>query len=446
MSRVIRSPNKPLRVAIADDSGLVYSDDYRDGWAKGFRAVGCEVQTFDISPLRRINGINSRSPYSTNGIRGYPKMIAENIVRWNADIVWCHHGRAAANDMFMQQFRRKGIPVCLYLCDEPYETGETARYSPHFDYVFTMDPCTVDVHRKGRKDRGRVFYLPPGCDTDRFTYADYSRRKLPGFFLGNATLVPRPKYLKPVEKLYPDVDIRYWHTTPKGAPAWIGIEDHPEWYQKPIVGLNVHRSPWMDKGCWQSRVKARGRHMEVPPGIKIASSPPAEWGTGFWNEGNLPAAHVNPRFFEMASCGTCVISDDDRSELARMFPMAPRAQDPDHFLELVGHYLKHPHEAEEIGRVCSSLISKRHSYRHRAAEILIRLGLQASLPDDQGSFLEGQEDWLTPQDLNVPGVRLSSAPTGRSERWSPASGLSWIRGSGRVSETDSLDAPTPWAL
>ena len=48
--------------------------------------------------------------------------------------------------------------------------------------------------------------------------------------------------------------------------------------------------------------------------------------------------------------------------------MAPQAEDPEHFYELVRYYLDHLDEAEEIGRACSFLISSRHSYRHRAAE------------------------------------------------------------------------------
>src|SRR5690606_36278845 len=43
----------PLRIAIADDSALIYSDDYRAGWLHGFRALG-EVRVFDIAVLRRI--------------------------------------------------------------------------------------------------------------------------------------------------------------------------------------------------------------------------------------------------------------------------------------------------------------------------------------------------------------------------------------------------------
>src|SRR5690606_20416213 len=108
--------------------------------------------------------------------------------------------------------------------------------------------------------------------------------------------------------------------------------------------------------------------------------------------------HLNPRFFEMASCGTLVVSDDHRSELARMFPMAPRAESPEHFFELVSYYIDHPHEAEEIGRACSTLVSRRHSYAHRAAEVLIRAGFKGLLPDSQLSFLGEPEAWLSPQD------------------------------------------------
>lgn len=184
--------------------------------------------------------------------------------------------------------------------------------------------------------------------------------------------------------------------------------------------------------------------MHVPEGIELCRQMPKREGTGFWNDANLPAAHVNPRFLEMAACGTCVVSDDHRSELARLFPMAPRAQDPDHFVELVLYYLKHPDEAEKIGDACSYLISRRHSYAHRAAEVLIRVGLMGLERASQHSFLGEPAAYLSPQDLSLLLARSSSEATGRSERWSPAYGMSLTSTSGSPSESDSLDVPTPW--
>jgi hypothetical protein len=148
----------------------------------------------------------------------------------------------------------------------------------------------------------------------------------------------------------------------------------------------------------------------------------------------------------MAS-GTLVVSDDHRSELTRMFPMAPRAATKERFLELVRYYLEHTDEAEEIGRACSSLVSKRHTYRHRAFEVLIRAGLSDRVPDAVASSLGAQVDWLTPQGSELQKETSFSERTGPSEPWSPAYGSSLIRMSGAPSEAPSLDAPPhvlPW--
>lgn len=443
VAKTIGSNVGRVRVAIADDSGLIYSDDYRQGWKAGFEAIGCEVQIFDISVLRRI-GSGSSSPYRSRTMPGTAKQIAEPICKWKPHLVWCHHGRGASNEEFLTRLRRDGIRTAAYLCDEPYETGETARYSPRFQFVFTMDPWTIDVHRRSRKDRTNVFYLPPGVDTNHFVRRPYSNRKTSAFFLGNATLVPRPEWLKPIERLVDGADIRFFKTVGKRDPKWVNVKDHPEHYSDCIVGLNVHRDPKITLECFKKRVLGRQRSMAVPEGITLCSQMPAKEGTGFWNDGNLPAAHVNPRFLEMAACGTCVVSDDHRTELARLFPMAPRASDPSHFVELVLHFLKNPEQAEKIGAACSYLISRRHSYAHRAAEVLIRVGLKASEQDAQLSCLGAPEDWLTQQDCGLLLARSSSDPIGPSARWSPAYGMSLISRSGSPSESDSLDVPTPW--
>lgn len=400
--------------------------------------------------LRRL-GMSARSPYSAGSARGYPKMIAQNICSWKPDLVFSHHGRAATHGAFLEQLHKFRIPVAIYLCDEPYETGETARYSPQFDYVFTMDPCTIETHRKSRTGRSGVYYLPPGVNTDMFKLVNYRGRNIPAFFLGNADLPPRPQWLQPIERLIDGADIRFYphkqrrgQPVSKGHPLWVSAEDTPAWYARCLVGLNVHRHPGITIGCYQTRIKARNKGLSIPAGLELAKHPPKEEGTGFYNDGDLPAAHVNPRFLEMAACGTLVVSDNTRPELSRMFPMAPRASDPAHFLELVQHYIDNPREAELIGQVCSSLISKRHSYRHRAAEVLIRCGFKATDSADLATSLGEPADWLTPQDFNTQGTRSSSEPIGRSERWSPAYGLSLIGPSGTVREASSLNVPMGW--
>ncbi len=319
-----------MRVAIADPSNLIYSDDYREGWKHGLSAFA-EVKAFDVSPLARPQ-LTGRGPYSNKGWLNLPKNLAEPIVRWQPDLVWCHHGRAASNEAFLGRLRAAGLKTAVYLCDEPYESGETLRYAQRFDFVFTMDPCTIHAHKAtGSK---RVFYLPPGVEEGRFeTDTPWAQRPTPALFLGNATLEPRPPYLRTIERRVEGTKILYWKTTKKGDPGWVGIADYPKLYRSTRIGLNVHRDPSMSQDCFTRRVKSK--KFLVPAGFDEQVKPPLKWGTGFWNDLNLPAQHVNPRFFEMAAAGCLVISDGSRLELPRLFPCAPRAEDPDHYLELV---------------------------------------------------------------------------------------------------------------
>lgn len=440
------------RIAIADDAGLIYSDDWRNGWLSGFKGIGCDVQVTNVAALRRAQPTGGI--YSVRGSM-QPKMLAQNILAWRPDLLWCHHGRAACNEAFLAEFRKRGIPTAVYLCDEPYETGETARYSPRFDFVFTMDPCTIGAHllSRPRERRRGVFYLPACADTDLFRRPeriyDSASRPIPAFFLGNPTLKPRESYLRAIEKLVDGADIRYWpdkqRPVAKGHPKWIPASDHPKWYSSCRVGLNIHRDPGITAECFTKRVVHRVKGMEIPSGLSLCKVPPAgQGGTGFWNDANLPASHINPRFFEFAASGTLVVSDNHRSELDRLFPFVPQAQDVEHFVELVLYYLNHPAEAEEIGKTCSELVSRLHSYRHRATEVLIRVGLTELLRGDLRSYLAAHQDFLTPQDWQPLGGRSPSARTGPCERWSPASGLLSMRTSGSPSREDSLAVPNPW--
>lgn len=443
------------RVMLLDDTRLIYSDDYRFGWKWGFESIGAEVKVLDISELRKGQRHGGGNSPLSMGRNHSAKPLADMVVRWKPDLVFAHHGRAASNFLFMQSLKNQGIQTACYLCDEPYETGETAIYSPGFNMVFTMDPCTVEAHRRSRSSRSGVFYLPPGVHTDDFKPRPYfddageQIRELATLFIGNGSLVPRLKYFEPIDRLVAGSCFQYLKRviSKTHKKDWIPYETHPKWYSNCKIGLNVHRAPWITQDCFKQRVVNRQPSFPVPAGLKLQTEPPPQgWGTGFWNDGNLPAAHVNPRFLEMAACGTLVVSDNHRSELERLFPGVPQAADPDHYLELVLHYLEHPDEAEAIGKKCSYLISQRHSYKHRAAEVLTRAGLQGSLPSAQYSSLGAPEDWLTPQDLKPREMNSSSAPTGPSERWSPASGRLWTRQSMTPSDMQSVDAPTPWLL
>jgi hypothetical protein len=309
-----------------------------------------------------------------------------------------------------------------------------------------MDYCTIGIHEQARQSprRGRTFYLPPCADVTQFRYKDYSNRPVPAFFLGNPILIPREKYLRAVERAVHGADIRFWPN--KGIPVnkfskqWVKQEEHPLYYSTCKVGLNVHRAPGITKECFNVRVKRnKGRH------IKLPEQPPKEDGTGFWNDFDAPASHVNPRFFEMAACGTLVVSDGDRLELQRMFPYAPRANNVDEYVSFVMHYINNLDEAELIGQACFSEISKRHTFRHRAAEVMIRVGLMDRLPESLLLSLGEQKDWLTPQDLPLPKGKSSSERTGHCASWNPQYGLSLTEVSGSPNLRDSLDAPIPWS-
>lgn len=428
-------PQGPVRVAIADDSTTIYSDDYRIGWEWGFRQLGCEVQVFDVGALRQV-GTTVASPYRSTAMKIVPKGIADQISAWQPHLVWCHHGKAASAAGFLDHLRRRcGGVVAVYLCDEPYECGWTLLVSPHFDYVFTMDPCTVLAHQRARGNiSDHVFYLPPAANTEHFRPLPYENRTLPALFLGNAELTPRSGWLDPVEDAIPGARILYRAevrqgrrvAAAKGDQRWVPYSDHPALYGSCLVGLNVHRSPWITQECYEKRIVNRSRSWPSPNGTQLCSSP-KEFGTGIWNDCNLPAAHVNPRFFEMAACGTLVVNDDSRFELARMFPMAPRAATPEKFLELVRYYLEHRDEAEMIGATCSILVSSRHSYRHRAAEVLVRAGLRDASEVAQSCYLGPPEDWLTTQQFGWLSESSPSDLTGPSDGWSPQLGMSLTR-------------------
>lgn len=443
MTRMVR-PEGPPRILIADDKGLTFSGNYQRGWPQGFESIGCDVQIVDISALRGFGTLMGqqhaiyRMAKSVN-----PKLLGKNMSNrkggWKPDLIWFHHGRCGSQPQMLQAIHDEGVQTAVYLCDEPYESGETMHYARNFTHVFTMDACTVQGHRDARRNRENVWYLPPGAEFPFFSNKKrHADREVPAYFLGNATLTPRPKYLRPIEKLVKDAQIKFFKPTSKSSPEWVKLEDHPEVFNNARIGLNVHRDPRLDQTCLQRRVKGRPSKTFQHPTLKLQKDPTG-FGTGFWNEYDLPASHWAPRFMDMGACGCCVINDDYRSEIEREFDFVPQASNPEHFVELVLYYMTRPKEAEEIGCATAEKIRLFHTYSHRAAEVLIRTGLWDRLPPGRQSSLGEPQAFLTPQDSALLSLRSSSAPIGRSDGWNPVCGSALTEMSTRPSVTTSTD-------
>jgi len=128
--KIGRKPGQPPRILLADDSRLVFSDDYRMGWKWGFESIGCTVQVVDIGELRRSLTRRGVPSILSVGRDYFAKPMAENVASWQPDLVFAHHGRAASNEGFINRLCERNVKTATYLCDEPYETGETAGYSP----------------------------------------------------------------------------------------------------------------------------------------------------------------------------------------------------------------------------------------------------------------------------------------------------------------------------
>lgn len=405
----------------------------------GFLGLGCHVDVVDISQFvpsfRPTSG-----KYSVGRMMKRLNLVAETLVKeFKPDLLFTHHGRDAAHRDFLTYFRRRGIPTAAYFCDEPYECGETVKWSAMYDYAFLIDPCTMPVHQAVRPRGRNVFYLPPGVDVNHYRPMPVERDQ-DVLFLGNANLTPREPFLRLLEKRL-NADIRFFGQVTKDDPRWVKLKDHPELFSRFKLGANPHRSPWMNEECWNKRVKSS----KASPIAKPPEKRPMEWGTGFWNDANRPAAHVNPRFFAMAACGSVPVNCNTRSELARMFPEAPRADTPEDMLMICQRLLIDEDLRKEIASSCLQKIRSRHTYFHRVAEILIRLGWKDALKAETWSSLGEPQEWMTPQEPSSLGLSTSWEPTGPLDSWSPPSGRSSTLRSGQQSE-DGFETSTtdPW--
>tara|TARA_R100000951_G_scaffold38119_1_gene32356 strand:- start:713 stop:1774 length:1062 start_codon:yes stop_codon:yes gene_type:complete len=99
---------------------------------------------------------------------------------------------------------------------------------------------------------------------------------------------------------------------------------------------------------------------------------------------------VNERIFKILYAGGFCISDNVEGYRSIFGDSVPLADSPEHFKELIDHYLANPEERQKLSIAGQEIVKQNHTSFHRAAQILSEFGFE----QESGAIISSYEDYL----------------------------------------------------
>ena len=247
--------------------------------------------------------------------------------------------------------RELGIRTAIWFTDDPYYTEVTAELAPHYDFVFTLERNCVPFYQ----ERGcpRVHYMPLGVHTADFRPANppHAIRRGDICFIGSAYW----NRIRLFEELLPRIARRSFKLS---GLWWDRLSDYARWQDR------------IDLGKWMGPVETAEQYNAHKIVINVHRA--HDDSTFNRNLYNIPAASPNPRTFEIAACGTLLMSDN-REDLAQFYTPGVEivtydsAQD---MADKMDYYLAHEDERRQIALRGLHRTLRDHTYTSRLSQLL----------------------------------------------------------------------------
>jgi spore maturation protein CgeB len=212
--------------------------------------------------------------------------IAFKILEEEVKFALFIHG-GYVSERFVNILRKYNVNTAVWLLDDPHEIDFSKRYSYFYDYVFTVEKESVEIHKRKVKD---VFYLPLGYDEDIFSPKDVDEKYKSDICVLGSGFKERIELL---EKIYPYIKNRKlklvgkWDNLSSQSPLLNHVVEgvvRPEvaslYYSGAKIVINQHRDE---------------------TGSLIGT-----------NINEVKGISPNPRLFECIACGSFCIIDDKR--------------------------------------------------------------------------------------------------------------------------------------
>lgn len=251
----------------------------------------------------------------------------------------------------VDQIRKRGFRIAVWMTDDPYYTDTTAKMAAHFDDIFTLEINCIDFYHK--MGCSSVHYLPFGAyQSHYFPLSVPSSVRREVNFTGSAywsrvyfmnPIMPQlMSYNTGINGLWWDRIENYsLYANKIEVNTWHGPEETNQVYNGTKVVLNMHRSHMDDTFNQNKNLR-------------------------------IPAGSPNPRCFEICAASSFQLTDA-RDDMARFYKAGEEIETyatPQELIEKVEYYLTHEKERQEIALRGLERTLREHTYAHRIQQML----------------------------------------------------------------------------
>jgi len=261
----------------------------------------------------------------------------------------------------LEQLRRKKIPTAMWFVENFRHLTYWQQMAAGYDYWFVMqkDACREALLRAGAS---HVSYLPLAADPT----------------------IHHPLVLSPEDQAEFGADVSFlgagYLNRRRLLPELVG----QEW------SFKLWGNEWHPPGPLASVLQRNGARIDSPTAVKIFNATTINVNVhSFTGEGLDPHGDsVNPRTFELASCGAFQVVDA-RTLLPEIFEASMMGvfSRPEDMVPTVRKFFHEPGLRADMSERSRSHVLACHTYEHRMRTLLAEMGV--SSPDRLGAILQG---------------------------------------------------------
>lgn len=346
-------------------------EGFKDGYFEGYRLGGCQAVLERIAKPQAASKSHYRVLYIPQGFDAIDRGVTEALHELTAECIVAAPESALATavstrpDLVLtmnglhvfppdqeeqiRSIRAMGIHTVIWFVDDPYFTDDTVRIAQSYDLVFTHEIECVELYR--RAGCQYVHYLPLAANPQLFR----PTRSSPEYrydicFIGNA-FWNRVELFDQLASYLQDKRViiagQYWDRLATYSQLsrfirteWIVPEETVSYYNGSKIVINIHRS--------------------------------TAAGSDNRNVLNIPGNSINPRTYEISSCGTLQITDV-RSDLKLHYEPGYDIETFADAAELrakIDYYLAHDQERLHIAWRSLYTTRQKHTFHERIARLL----------------------------------------------------------------------------
>lgn len=325
------------------------------------KQLGHRAELFNSEPFAPaksvFESVSSNPQHKNTLLAQYTNLMGQSVLacaeEMQAQLVF-FMAQSPGTQEALEELRRAGVPTAFWFVEdgELFEYG--TRVAPFYDVFFHIQKGNYEQRLRQAGAR-KVHYLPLAADPE----------------------VHKPLELTELEHEMYGSDISHMGA---GYFNRRHFFTHLTDYDFKLWG-----SDWDGSGVLATHVQKDGERVHQDEIVRIfnATRININLHSSTYTEGVNPNGDfVNPRTFEVASCGAFQLVDE-RSLLAELFEPGKEIitfSDLESCRKAIEYYLAHPEEANQIAEAGRKRVLEQHTYRHRMAEALKVIAATCEFP------------------------------------------------------------------